>query len=256
MSWLDVGPESFDADLVVFDKDGTLIDFEYAWGRQIVAGVERLLTAVGGSKTLRQDLYRSLGYDAQIGRTHGTGPLATAPMEKVYTVAATVLYQHGFIWDEAEAYVRDYFQAAMASIPLRELVRPVANVKALLAELQGANVRVAVVTSDDRLPTQEVMALLGIEGLLDFLACGDDPIPIKPAPDAVLQACAHLDIEPARTLVVGDTVTDMLMAEQAGVGCRVAVLTGVGSRDLLAKYANVVLNSVAQICVSPRDAGP
>ncbi|GAB4533348.1 MAG: HAD family hydrolase [Anaerolineae bacterium] len=255
MSWLHVGPEAFDADLVVFDKDGTLIDFEYAWGRQVVAGVERLLTAVGGSNTLRQDLYRSLGYDAQTGRTDGTGPLAMASMEKLYTIAAAVLYQHGFTWDEAEAHVGNYFEAGMASIPLREVVRPVANVKALLAGLQGANVRVAVVTTDDRLPTQETMALLGIEGLVDFLACGDDPIPLKPAPDAVLQACAHLGIEPARTLVVGDTVTDMLMAARAGAGCRAAVLTGAGSRDSLVAYTNLVLNSVAQIRVSPRDAG-
>jgi len=256
MSWLNVGPVSFDANLVVFDKDGTLIDFEYAWGRQTVAGVERLLAAVGGSDTLRQNLYRSLGYDAQTGRTDGTGPLATAPMEKLCTIAAAVLYQHGFMWDEAEAHVRDYFQTGMASIPLTELVRPVADVKALLAELRGANVRVAVVTSDDRLPTQETMALLGIEELVDFLVCGDDPIRLKPAPDAVLKACAHLGVEPARTLVVGDTITDMVMAERAGVGCRAAVLTGVGRRDSLATYAGVVLNSVAQIRVSPGPAGP
>ncbi len=255
MSRLAVGRELFDADLVVFDKDGTLIDFEYAWGRQVVAGVERLLAAVGGSDSLRQDLYHSLGYDVKTGRTHGRGPLATASMEKLYTIAAVVLYQHGFIWDEAEAHVRDYFEAGIASIPLRELVRPVANVNALLAELREASVHVAIVTTDDRLPTQGTMALLGIEELVDFLACGDDPIRIKPAPDAVLAACAHLGVEPARTLVVGDTVTDMLMAARAGVGCRAAVLTGAGSRDSLVTNADVVLNSVAQIRVSPRDTG-
>jgi HAD superfamily hydrolase (TIGR01509 family) len=177
-------------------------------------------------------------------------------MEKLYTIAAAVLYQHGLTWDEAEAHVRDHFQAGVASIPLRDLIRPVTDVKALLAALQEANVRVAIVTTDDRLPTQGTMALLGVEELVDFLACGDDPIRLKPAPDAVLKACAHLGVEPARTLVVGDTVTDMLMAERAGVGCRAAVLTGVGSRDLLATFADVVLNSVAQIRVSPGHAGP
>jgi len=52
---------------------------------------------------------------------------------------------------------------------------------------------------------------------------------------------------------VGDTVTDMLMAERAGVGCRAAVLTGAGTRDSLVIDADVVLNSVAQIRVSPTD---
>ncbi len=252
MTWLNVGSVSFDAGLAIFDKDGTLIDFEYAWGQQTVAGVERLVAAVGGSDALRRDLYRSLGYDPQTRHTDGTGPLATASMAKLSAIAATVLYQHGLGWDTAEAHVKNSFEAGMAAIPLRELVRPAADVQVLLSELHRANVRVAVVTTDDRAPTQETMALLGIEDQVDFLACGDDRIPTKPAPDAVLKACADLGVEPRRTLVVGDTLTDMVMAERAGAGCRAAVLTGVGARDSLAPQADVVLNSIAEISISKR----
>jgi phosphoglycolate phosphatase len=250
MTWLDVGSVSFDAGLVIFDKDGTLIDFEHAWGQQTVAGVERLVAAVGDGDALRRDLYRSLGYDPQTGHTDSTGPLATAAMAKLSTIAATVLYQHGLGWDEAEAHVKNSFEAGMAAIPLRELVRPVTDVKALLNDLRRANVCVAIVTTDDRTSTQAMMALLGIEDQLDFLACGDDQIPAKPAPDAVLKACTCLGVEAGHTLVVGDTVTDMVMAERAGAGCRAAVLTGAGARDALAPHADVVLNSIAEISVS------
>jgi phosphoglycolate phosphatase len=252
MTWLNLGSVPFDADLAIFDKDGTLIDFEYAWGQQTVAGVERLVAAVGGGDALRRDLYRSLGYDPQAGHTDGTGPLATASMVKLSTIVATVLYQHGMGWDGAEAHVKNSFEAGMAAIPLRELVRPAADVKALVNDLRRVNVRVAVVTTDDRSPTQETMALLGIEDQVDFLACGDDPIPTKPAPDAVLKVCAELGVEPGRTLVVGDTLTDMVMAERARAGCRAAVLTGVGTRDSLTPHADVVLNSIAEIYISKR----
>jgi phosphoglycolate phosphatase len=119
-----------------------------------------------------------------------------------------------------------------------------------LNDLRRANVRVAVVTIDDRPPTQETMVLLGIQDQLDFLACGDDQIPAKPAPDAVLKACSYLGVEPGRTLVVGDTVTDMVMAERAGAGCRAAVLTGAGGQDALVPHADVVLDSIAEISVS------
>ena len=173
---------------------------------------------------------------------------------KMYTIVATVLYQHGSTWDEAEARVRDSFEAVMAALPLSELVLPVTDVKALLSDLHRANVRVAIATTDDRSLTQETMALLGIEDQVDFLACGDDQIPLKPAPDAVFNACNDLGVELARTLVVGDTITDMVMAQRAGVGCRAAVLTGVGGRDSLAIFADVVLNSIAEIRVSHGDA--
>jgi phosphoglycolate phosphatase len=254
MTWLWLGSITFDADLVIFDKDGTLIDFEYAWGRQTVEAVERLVETVKGDNRLRQDLYRSLGYDPQGHRTAATGPLATASIGKLCTIAAVVLYQHGFDWDEAEAHSRGPFEAGLTSIPLTELVRPTADLKSLFGDLRQANVRIAVVTTDDRSPTQETMALLGIADQLDFLACGDDQIPLKPAPDAVLNACAHLGTQPAQVLVVGDTITDMVMARRAGAGCRAAVLTGVGGQDSLAAYADVVLASVADIRVFPGDA--
>lgn len=250
MAWLKIGDIAFDADLVVFDKDGTLIEFEYAWGRQTVVGVEQLTTAVQGDDTLRMDLYRSLGYDIQSQRTMRTGPLATASLAKIYTIAAIVLYQHGFDWDEAEAVVESAFKGAMDAIPLKELVRPVTDVKDLVSALRRASVRIAVVTVDNRVATQETMALIDIEDQIDFLSCGDDPIALKPAPDAVLTACDQLSVEPARTLVVGDTVADMLMAENAGAGCRAGVLTGIGSRDSLIAHADVVLDSIARIRVS------
>jgi phosphoglycolate phosphatase len=251
MTWLRLGPKTFDAGLVIFDKDGTLIDFDYAWGRLTVVGVERLVSALEGGDALRHDLYRSLGFDPRTGRTDGTGPLATAPMEKLYTVAAAVLYQHGFGWDDAEAHVENLFKTEMTAVSLSELVRPVADVQSLLSQLRAADVRIAVVTTDDRSPTQQTLALLGIENQVEYLACGDDPIRLKPAPDAVLAACAHLEVAPAHTLLVGDTVTDMLMAERAGAGCRAAVLTGAGDRDSLAVHADVVLNSIADIHIAP-----
>jgi phosphoglycolate phosphatase-like HAD superfamily hydrolase len=250
MTWLNVGPVSFDADLVIFDKDGTLIDFEQVWVQPTVDGVDHLMAAVRGDDALRRDLYRSVGYDPRTSRADGTGPLATAPTAKLYTIAATVLYQHGFGWDEAEAHVKEAFEATMTAIPLRELVLPLTDVKALLSDLRGAGVRAAIVTTDDRSATQQTMALLGIGDLVNYLACGDDQIPLKPAPGAVLSTCAHLGVEPARTLVVGDTVTDMVMGERAGVGCRAAVLTGAGSLDSLAACADVVLSSIAEIHVS------
>jgi phosphoglycolate phosphatase len=247
---LSVGTLAFEAGLVVFDKDGTLIDFEYAWGRQTVSGVERTVAAVGGDDALRRAMYRSLGYDPEARRTSGSGPLATASIGKLRTITATVLYQHGFAWDEAEAHARDAFEAGLAALPLGELVRPVPGVRRVLEELRAAGVHAAVVTTDDRAPTLETLALLDVAGQVDFLACGDDPIPLKPAPDAVLSACARLCVEPARTLVVGDTVTDMVMAARAAAGCRAGVLTGVGDRETLAAHADVVLESIAQIRVS------
>lgn len=42
VAWIRFGDLTFDPELVIFDKDGTLIDLEHMWGRLARAWVERL----------------------------------------------------------------------------------------------------------------------------------------------------------------------------------------------------------------------
>ena len=48
-------------------------------------------------------------------------------------------------------------------------------------------------------------------------------------------------------MVVGDTPHDMEMARVAGVGCRVAVLSGAGTRAVLAPLADRVIASIEEL---------
>ena len=105
MALLRFGDLSFDADLVAFDKDGTLIDFEFMWGRLAVAWVEHL-TAETGDKELQRELYRSLGYDPQQQRTKPQSPLAIAATGQLQAIAAGTLYRHGISWAESEDLTR------------------------------------------------------------------------------------------------------------------------------------------------------
>ncbi len=49
MARLTLGNHIFDADLIIFDKDGTLIDFKHLWAQKTMAGVEQLMKAIDGS---------------------------------------------------------------------------------------------------------------------------------------------------------------------------------------------------------------
>ena len=246
MALLSFGPLLFDADLVVFDKDGTLTDFESMWGRLTVAWVERL-AADAGDEGLCLELFRSLGYDPQRQRTLPQSPLVSAREEQLQTVAAAVLYRHGVPWPEAEQRAQAAFERTLADLPPTSLVRAAGDVAGLLKRLRGSGVRVAVVTTDQREGTEEILRIMGIAHLVDHLVCGDDGFDWKPAPDMLLAACERLGVEPARTAVVGDTVADLTMARQAGAGLSAAVLTGMGDRRLLATHADVVLHSIDEI---------
>lgn len=68
-------------------------------------------------------------------------------------------------------------------------------------------------------------AVLGVDDLIDVIACGEDVEEGKPSPKLVRLAASRLSIVPARVAMTGDTPYDAEAARGAGVSA-LGVLTG------------------------------
>jgi len=239
VSILKVGPAHFIPALVIFDKDGTLIDFDSMWGPWMIQLADRVEAL---TKTpLRHALYTAFGFDAAHNHVVADGKLAITPMADLYDLTIAVLQEQGLTADAASAAVA---QAWFVPHPLA-LARPVTPLPALFAALRAGGLKVAVATTDDREPTLATMRGLGADHLIDTLICADDGIKVKPAPDMVTIICERLGVRPGQAVMVGDSVADLQMGKAAGAGLVVGVLTGVSSASKLAPLADVVLDSIA-----------
>lgn len=250
MAKLRVAGRILEIDLVVFDKDGTLIDLHSLWGGRTRRCAAWLAAELGGGETLVAALYHALGYDARAQQVLSVGPLATAPRRELLLVTATVLYQHGVVWHRARELARHAFAEIMVALPEAGDLHPVGDIAGLLQRLAAAGIRAAVATSDDRRPTEHTLNLLGVADGIDALVCGDDPLPAKPAPEVLRYLAEALDVTPARIMMVGDTECDMRTGRNAGAGCCVGVLSGAAAADELAGCADVVVASVQEIGTS------
>ena len=235
-------------ELVVFDKDGTLIDFHGMWGGWAFSLADALEAAAGSR--LRGALLRALGVDPRTGVTRARGTLAATPMGRIRELTVELAREAGLGPAEAEAAV----SAAWEPPDPVALAVPLADLRALLGSLRAggpapAGRKIAIATSDDRAPTERTIEALGLGDLIDGTACADDGVPVKPAPDMVLRLCGGLGVLPARTAVIGDSPSDLRMGRAAGAGLVVGVLSGVGRRRDLAPHADVVVPSVAALMV-------
>jgi phosphoglycolate phosphatase len=224
---------------VVFDKDGTLIDFDAMWGAWIPDLARHLEAAAYIS--IAPQLFQAVGYDPATGEVAPTGPLAVATMPEIRALAGEVLCAAGLTPAAAAAAL----QAGWYIPDPVALAQPLADLPALFGAVRARGLRIAVATTDDRTPTLATLEALGIAPLVEALACGDDGRPIKPAPDAILALCRELGIAPAQAAMIGDTTADLRMGRAAGVGLNIGVLSGVGSAALLGPLADVLLPSVA-----------
>lgn len=228
-------------DLLVFDKDGTLIEFHLMWGNWVEELANRLERASG--LALRDRLYPLLGVDRSTGFVQAHGLLAATPMSRIRDVVQADVAEAGATPDDAAAAV---VAAWHAPDPVA-LAHPVTNLPKLLDGLRARVRTFAVATSDDRDPTERTLAALGIRERFAELVCADDGIRTKPSPDPVLHLCRTLGVPPERTAVVGDSPADLLMGRGAGAARSIAVLTGVGDRDALEPYADALIASIAEL---------
>lgn len=228
-------------DLLILDKDGTLIEFHLMWGGWVDRLASRLEAESG--LALREGLHALLGVDAGTGLIHAHGLLAATPMSRIREAVALFVAEAGAGRDRAEAALR---LAWDAPDPVA-LAQPVTDLRILFERLRRRVGLFAVATSDDRDPTLRTLESLGIAGEFAALACADDGIPNKPAPDPVLRLCERLGVPPHRTAVVGDSPADLRMGRAAGVARTIAVLTGVGDQATLEPLADLVLPSIAEL---------
>jgi phosphoglycolate phosphatase len=228
-------------ELVVFDKDGTLIDFDAMWAPWVEQLAARIEAATRPG--IADLLYAELGFDVAARRTIAGSPLAVLPMATLRDAFVDVLLRDGS--DASTA--ADIVDAAWFIPDPVSTAAPVTDLIALFASLRAAGRRIAVATSDDHAPTEATLAGLGLAELVDVVVGADDGVARKPAPDMVLRAASALGVAPSRTAVVGDSVADLEMGRAAGAGIVIGVLTGVSAREDLEPFADAVLDSVADL---------
>jgi HAD superfamily hydrolase (TIGR01509 family) len=242
--------------LVVLDKDGTLIDFEVMWHAWFAGIMEAISARVPLDDDTRKGLAGTLGYDPETGAWDPFGPLTIAATGELALLVASQLYRYQHkTWDEALAIVEHAEDVARAALPVEDLAKPIGDVRGTLERLREHGLLLALATTDNRGPTERALAHLGLSSLFATTICGDDGIPLKPAPDMALEICRRLGIAPREAIMIGDTDADLIMAKRAGFACAIGVTSGALSREMLAPYADLIIPDIQAIEVMPERGG-
>ena len=243
--------------LIIFDKDGTLIDFAATWVPLIRKRVAFLLKALGRDGEIEALLLRSWGIDPANGRIDPRGPCPVSPRSEEIVIGTVTLYHQGYPWDESKQMVIQAFDQADATSDRKKMLKPVAGIQSLLRRLRGGGFSLALATNDERKDTEAMLSWLEIEDLFDVVLCAGEVTLPKPHPETALTILRQLSIPPQEAIFIGDTVADMMTGKKAGLALTIGILEGgITPREELEKVADVVLDSIRDLkFYSDRDAG-
>lgn len=232
---------------VLFDKDGTLLDYHATWmpaNRAVAADLS------GGDPALADALMRRGGWTPESDRVQSGTPFAAGDLEAIVDAWHDLL-------PPARTADRDALIAHIDSLFIAHCTpAAVCDLTALLDRLRGRGLRLGVATADSEAGARASLAPFGALERLDFLAGYDSGHGSKPGPGQARAFCAATGLAPEAVLVVGDNGHDIAMARAAGAGAAVGVTTGTTDRAALATLADAVFDDVEAMAGTLFDRAP
>lgn len=140
------------------------------------------------------------------------------------------------------------FKSHLQRVFTRE-ARPVAGAPETFAWLKQRGIKLALNTGFDRDIAELLIDALKWREVADALVCGDDVKVGRPAPYMIFRSMELTNVSSVHeVLVVGDTVSDLQSAHNAGVAAGVAVLNGAHKREQLVRepYTHLI-GSIADL---------
>ncbi len=220
-------------DGLLFDKDGTLIDFHGTW--DVWAG-EIIAHLAEGDADLRDKIAHVIDFDMDLGRLLPESIAIAETNRDISQAVADVL--PGRHVDEVEQFLI----TSGANAP----VVPVLPLGPYLSALTAQGLILGLLTNDSEFGARAHLRAMDIEAHFDFIAGFDSGFGAKPAPEPLLHFARDHGLTPARVAMVGDSVHDLMAGRAAGMQT-IGVLTGPAEEQHLAPHADVIFPDIGHI---------
>jgi phosphoglycolate phosphatase len=224
---------------LLFDKDGTLIDFFATWMPAYCLAAERIAQAAGLPDHADRLLLAG-GYDRGADRLAPDSLLAGGTNEELIALWRATMGARAP--HDLENLVLETFAGYSEGD-----VTPTADLPPLFADLRAAGYLLGMATNDDSHAANWTAQRLELSDHLSFVVGADAGHGGKPGPGMALAFCAATGLHPSQVAIIGDSAADAGMARSAGLGAAIGVCTGAAPAAALAPHFDVVIASVADL---------
>ncbi len=231
--------------MVIFDKDGTLIDIHHYWCSMIEFRANFFIDSIRLNSRDKVELYNKLvdgmGINLDSKKMKPKGPVGIKPRGFIMSVALDIMkiYDSSYTIEMVESIFKEV--DGYSKTKLSKIVKPLPNIRQLLDDLKSAKIKISIATTD--LTNRAILAMESLEVDSYFIdIVGADLVNNpKPKPDLVNYILSKNGLTANEAIVVGDSIVDLEMAQSAN--CRfIGVKTGLYGDEFIEKSEYLIEN--------------
>lgn len=228
---------------ILFDKDGTLLDFDAFWVSVSVKALEEVLAHFHCPHVPINEILEAFG--VHDGVTDIDGVLCKGTYRQMGELVYDVLHSYGCTAD-VEEVVTTVIHAYNCNTDSGTIQPTSTGLAEVLAVLKKRGIKLAVVTTDNEQITRKCLKALAIESLFDAIYTDDGHTPTKPDPFCALDFCQKYGVLPENACMVGDTMTDVKFARNAGMPVVILAKTP-KSRERMMPVADQTISELSEL---------
>jgi phosphoglycolate phosphatase len=221
---------------ILFDKDGTLVDFDQSWGE---AGFHVISALAKDDPLTFERLSQAAKYDTKTRRFLPGADLIAGTSTDFGPDWAKALGR-----SDTETVAKEIDRLFMELAPT--MMVTIGNPLEVIKTLAARGYHLGIATNDIEAAALQQAELMGLLPHLDFIVGHDSGHGAKPGPGMVTGFARHVGVEPASVALVGDSTHDLHAARAAGA-IGIAVLSGPATHAELAPHADHVIDSIADL---------
>ncbi|MDC0736691.1 HAD family hydrolase [Cognatishimia sp. SS12] len=224
---------SLTASAVLFDKDGTLFDFNATWNGWTIGIIDYFS---GGDADVASRIAAAIEFDLGSRQFLPTSPVIAGTNREAAELVASALPGQN---------VAEIEQHLAISASRADIV-PAVPLSPYLNDLRSRGLKLGVMTNDTEMGAKAHLEAAGVIDRFDMVIGHDSGFGAKPDAAPLLAFAQHMGLAPHDVIMVGDSTHDLLAGRRAGMKT-IGVLTGLATEDTLAPLADIVLPHIGHI---------
>lgn len=218
---------------ILFDKDGTLLQFTEGWVDSIVGFLEDKIL----DDNKKREAFREIGIREDGGVEENSILSSETVMDLAIIFSKYLDEDLDEIYGELDDHLLRYLKEN------NKFIRETCDLRKLFEALRDRGILIGIFTSDNYRQAKYSMDYLGLDSFIDFYAAADI-YKKKPNKESLEVFKKKYSLEDQEIIIVGDSRVDMVFGEDT---VKVGVLCGTGSREMLAKYTDNIIDDPSQV---------